>query len=113
MCLASVKYSQTNTKLPYTPRKLIGGLTQQYAQPEPQNSAGTWHGEVDLGREAGGGQRAAFAGGKRTETGAGENTGKEPLPKSSWRKSGKLKTAVGTKQKGRKEKGERGGFKFH
>ena len=45
-----MKYSQTNTKLSYTPRKLIGGLTQ-YAQPEPQNSAGTWNGEVDLGRE--------------------------------------------------------------
>ena len=29
---------------------MIGGLTQQSAQPEPQNSAGTWHGEVNLGR---------------------------------------------------------------
>uniref|UniRef100_A0ABI7XAA2 Solute carrier family 24 member 5 n=1 Tax=Felis catus TaxID=9685 RepID=A0ABI7XAA2_FELCA len=35
-----MKYSQTNTKPSYTPRKLIGGLTQQSAQPEPQNSAG-------------------------------------------------------------------------
>ena len=32
-------------------RKLIGGLTQQSAQPEPQNSAGMWRGEVNLGRE--------------------------------------------------------------
>ena len=40
------------------------------------------------------------------------------LPKSSWRESGKLETAAGTKlkrEKGqrRKEKGERRGFKFH
>ena len=43
-----MKYSQTNTKPSYTPKKLTGGLTQQSAQPEPQNLAGTWHGEVDL-----------------------------------------------------------------
>ena len=41
-----------------------------------------------------------------------ENTGKVPLPESSWRESGKLETATGTKlkrEKGerRKEKGER------
>ena len=47
-----MKYSQTNTKPFYTPRKLIGGLTQQSAQPEPQNSAGTQHREVNLGRKA-------------------------------------------------------------
>ena len=43
VCLASMKYSQTDTKArpSYTPRKLIGRLTQQSAQPEPQNSAGT------------------------------------------------------------------------
>ena len=29
-----------NTEPSYTPRKLIGGLTQHSAQPEPQNSAG-------------------------------------------------------------------------
>ena len=51
VCLASMKYSQTNTKPSYTPRKLIGGLTQQSAQPEPQNSAGTRCGEVNLGSE--------------------------------------------------------------
>ena len=34
----------------------------------------------------------------------GENTGKAPLPKSSWRESGKLETAAGTKLK--REKGE-------
>ena len=33
-----------------------------------------------------------------------ENTGKEPLPKSSWRESGKLETAAGTKLK--REKGD-------
>ena len=36
----------------------------------------------------------------------GENTGKAPLPKSSWRESGKLETATGTELR-RKEKGER------
>ena len=51
MCLTSIKYSQTNNKPSYTPRKLIGGLTQQSAQSEPQNSAGTWCGDVNLGRE--------------------------------------------------------------
>ena len=47
--LMSMKYSQTNTKPSYTPRKQIGGLTQQSAQSEPQNSAATQHGEVNLG----------------------------------------------------------------
>ena len=51
VCLTSMKYSKTNTKLSYIPRKLITGLTQQSAQPEPQNSAGTWRGEANLGRE--------------------------------------------------------------
>ena len=39
------------------------------------------------------------------ETGAGENTGKAPLPKSSWRESGKLETVTGTEL--RREKGEK------
>ena len=43
--------------------------------------------------------------------GVGENTGKAALPKSSWRDSGKLETASGTKLK--REKGERKGFQFH
>ena len=43
--------------------------------------------------------------------GRGEHTGKAPLPKSSWRESGKLERATGTKLK--REKGERRGFKFH
>ena len=51
LCLTSMKYSQTNTKSSYTPKKLIGGLTQQSAQPEPQNSVGTWYREVNLGSE--------------------------------------------------------------
>ena len=49
VCLASMKCSQTNTKPSYTPRKPIGGLTQQSTQPEPQNSAGTQHEELNLG----------------------------------------------------------------
>ena len=36
--LESMKYSQTNTKPSCTPRKLIGGLTQQSAQPETEFS---------------------------------------------------------------------------
>ena len=51
LCLLSMKYSQTNTKPSYTPRKLLGGLTQQSAQPEPENSAGTRCREVNLGSE--------------------------------------------------------------
>ena len=46
--------------------------------------------------------------GERMETGEGENMGKAPLPKSSWRESGKLETAAGTKLK--REKGERRGL---
>ena len=40
-----------------------------------------------------------------------ENMGKAPLPKSSWRETGKLETATGTKLK--REKGERRGFTFN
>ena len=36
--------------------------------------------------------------------GKGENTGRAPLPKSSWRESGKLETTAGTKLK--REKGQ-------
>ena len=46
-----MKYSQTNIKPSYTPRKLIGRLTQQSAQPEPQNSAGMRHEELNLGSQ--------------------------------------------------------------
>ena len=62
-------------------------------------------------REAGGRQGVAVAGGERIETGAGENMGKAPLPKSRCRESGKLETAAGTELK--REKGERRRFKFH
>ena len=66
-----------------------------------------WCREVNLGREPQGIQGATFAGGERRETlgGGGENMGKAPLPKSSWRESGKLEIAAGTKLK--REKGER------
>ena len=47
----------------------------------------------------------------REDGGGGENMGKAPLPKSSWKESGKLETAAGTKLK--REKGERTGCKFH
>ena len=110
VCLASMKYRQTNTKPSYTPRKLMGGLTQQSAQSEPQNSAGTRHGEVNWGREKlqrTGNYFCMWREGRDGE----ENTGKAPLPKSSWKESAKLETATGTKLK--MEKGERRGFKFH
>ena len=51
-CVSHIHEIQpANTKPSYTPRKLIGGLTQQSEQPEPQNSAGTWCRQVNLGRE--------------------------------------------------------------
>ena len=68
-----------------------------------------WRGELG-DREASGGQGATFAGRERTEMGGGD-MGKASLPKSSWRQSGKLETAAGTKLK--REEGERRGFKFH
>ena len=102
-----MKYSQTNTKPSYIPRKLIGGLTQQSAQPEPQNSAGTRRGEVNLGGSSR--ERVGNHFCRQREDGdwgaGGENTGKAPLPKSSWRESRKLETAAGTELK--REKGER------
>ena len=102
LCLASMKYSQTNTTPSYTPRKLTGGLTQQSAQPEPQNSAGTRRGEVNLGREkpaVGREPLLQVERGQRLGWGGVENMGKAPLPKSSWRESGKLEIATRTKLK--------------
>ena len=93
-----MKYSQTNTEPSYTPRKPTGGSTQQSAQPEPQNSAGTWHGEVTLGREKAQEGRC-FCEWREDGDWERENTGKAPLPKSRWRESGKLETAAGTKLK--------------
>ena len=85
MCLASMKYRQTNTKPSYTPRKLIERLTQQSAQPEPQNSAGTRHGEVNLGSEKA--QGGAFVSRERTETGhRGSIWEKLPSPKAAGEK---------------------------
>ena len=107
-----MKYIQTNTKPSYTPRKLIAGLTQQSAQPEPQNSAGTRHGELNLGSEKPRQVGNRFCGHREDrDWGGRQNTGKAALPKSSWRESGKLETATGTKLK--REKGERRGFKLH
>ena len=65
-----------------------------------------------MGREKQAAGRELLLQVERMETGGGgENTGKARLPKSSWRESGKLETAAGTKLK--QEKGERRGFKFH
>ena len=78
-----MKYSQTNSKPSYTPRKLTGELTQQSAQPEPQNSAGTWRGEVNLEREnpAAGRERPL-----QTEMGRGRIREKQPSPKGAGEK---------------------------
>ena len=43
---------------------------------------------------------------QREDGDGGEDTGKAPLPKSSWRESGKLETATGTELKRREDKGE-------
>ena len=89
VCLASMKYSQINTKPSCTPRKLTGGLTQQSAQPEPQNSAGTKHGEVNLGREKPR-QPGRCSCVQREDGDGGEITGKAPLPKSSLERKWKI-----------------------
>ena len=111
VCLTSIKYNQTNTEPSYIPRKLIGGLTQQSAQPEPPNCRYVvWRAE--LGEQEALKDREPLLRVERAwRLGRGEHTGKSPLPKSSWRESGKLETAAGTKLK--REKGERRGFKFH
>ena len=117
VCLPSMKYSQINTKPSCTPRKLIGGLTQQSSQPEPQNSAGTQHREMNLGSKKPNSAGSHFCrqrkdgDGEGRWRGRGKNTGKAPLAKSSWRESGKSETAAGNKLK--REKEQRRGFKFH
>ena len=84
VCLTSMKYSQTNTKPSYTPRKPTGRLTQQSAQPEPQNSAGMRHEELNLGSKKPRKIGNHFCGQREDGNwGAGGNTGKAPLPKSS------------------------------
>ena len=108
-----MKYSQTDTKPSYTPRKPTGGLTQQSAQPEPQNSAGTRCRELnELGEgKPGGTQGATFAGGKRTQTGVGGAYGKSSPPQKQLERKWKIRNSAGTELK--REKGERRGFKFH
>ena len=107
-----MKYSQTNTEPSYTPRKLTGGLTQQSAQTEAQNSAGTRHGEVNLGNEKAQEGRCFC---KQREDGDcggwGRRIRKSTPPQKQLEESGKLDTAAGTKLK--REKGERRGFKIH
>ena len=113
LCLTSMKYSQANTKPSCTLRKLIGGLTQQSAQHEPQNSAGTQGGEVNLGSKKPWQAGRCFC--RQREDGDGPRVEgriqEKHLSQSSWRESGKLETVTGTKLK--REKGERRGFKFH
>ena len=80
-----MKHSQTNTKPSYPAGKLTGGLTQQSAYLEPQNSAGIWHGEVNLESEEGQEGRCFrvrrgegdWAGGR-----GGREYGKPPVPKA-------------------------------
>ena len=105
-----MKYSQTNTEPSYTPRKLTGGLTQKSAQPEAQNSAGTWHGEVNLGSERRG-KEVILRAERRRRLGVGGEYGKSTPPQKQLEESGKLDTAAGTKLK--REKGERRGFNLN
>ena len=66
-----------------------------------------WHGEMNFGREkpvAGKELLLQVERGLRLGVGGGQIMGKAPLPKSSWRESGKLETDTGTKLK--REKGE-------
>ena len=87
VCLTSVKYSQTNTKPSYTARKPIGGLTQQSAQPKPQNSVGTRSGQVKLGREKlVAGREPPLQVGRGRRLGEGENMEKHPSPKAAGEK---------------------------
>ena len=80
-----MKYSQTNTKPFYAPRKLIGGLTQQSAQPEPQNSAGTQCRKVNLGSKKP--QKVGKVGRERTETREERRIRKKhPSPKAAGEK---------------------------
>ena len=107
-----MKYSQTNAKPSYTPRKPTGGLTQQSAQPEPQNLAGTRRREVNLGSEKVQEGRCFC---ERREDGDCGGWGRRiwenhPSPKAAGGKW-KLDTAAGTKLK--REKGERRGFNLN
>ena len=104
--LESMKYSRTNTKPSYTPRTLIGGFIQQSAQYEPQNSAGTQRGEVNLGSEEP--QRVGICFCARREDGdwgwgGAENREKHPSPKAAgeevenWRDLSGEKTGTSSK----------------
>ena len=107
--LLSLKCSQINSKPSCTPQKLSGRLTQHSAQPEPQNSAGTRHREVNWGRERLQRVGRCFCG-ERTEK-WGEGTGKAPAtPEKQPERKGRVETAMETELK--REKGERRGFKF-
>ena len=79
-----MKYSQTNTKPSYTPRKLIGGLTQQSAQPEPQISAGARQEEVNFL------QGPTCAGRERTVMGVGGEYGKSTPPQKQLERKWKI-----------------------
>ena len=83
VCLTSMKYSPTNTKPSCTPRKLTGGLTQQCAQHEPQNSAGTEvrRGELGEGETAVG--REPLLGAERGWRWRGRIWEKHPSPKAA------------------------------
>ena len=91
-----MKYNQTNTKPSNTLRKLIGGLTQQSAQPEPQYSAGTQRAEVNLGSEKPRRVGNRFCGRREDgDWGGGENMGKAHPPKAAGEKVEKWKQPQG------------------
>ena len=105
--LESMKYNQINTKPSRIPRKLIWGLTQQSAQPEPQNSADIWHRDVNWGREKPWRAGRCFC--LWREDRDEEATGNLPPPKNQH----KRKWKSGNSCRDWTKKGQRRGFKFH
>ena len=111
VCLTSIKYNQTNTEPSYIPRKLIGGLTQQSAQPEPPNCRYVvWRAE--LGEQEALKDREPLLRVERAwRLGRGVENGKITPPQKQMERKWKIRNSHRAKLK--TEKGERRGFKFH
>ena len=79
------------------------------AQPEPQNSAGTWSGDVNSGRGKPWRAGRCFCLGKEDRNGGGGGIWENNPPKAAGDKGEKWKQPQGLKRK----KGERREIKFH